>query len=114
MKSKLLIFLGIIITVLGSCTKNGNKPGANVNSEPLKRPVGNTLGIAVTKTIGEAGGSLEMPDGSIKLVVPPGAVLAPVSFSIQQVENTLPGSRGLSFRLLPENVEFKNPGTTAV
>ncbi|KIC94388.1 hypothetical protein [Flavihumibacter solisilvae] len=111
MKSKLLILLSIAIASFCSCTKNGDKPAGSINNEPVKRPFGNPLGIAVTKTIGEAGGTLEMPGGNIKLVVPQGAVTTPVNFSLQEVQNTLPGSRAQSFRLLPENVDFKSPVT---
>jgi FG-GAP-like repeat/ZU5 domain len=45
----------------------------------------------VTATIGSAGGSLALPDGSVTVTVPPGAVAAPTLFSITDLATSAYG-----------------------
>ncbi|WP_266366920.1 hypothetical protein [Tellurirhabdus rosea] len=83
-------------------------------TEPAGAPAfehGAPTGTATSRTIGPEGGTLTLPDGSVALTVPAGAVTKATAFSIQPVENTLPGARGESFRLLPEDAHFAKPVT---
>src|SRR6218665_103122 len=107
-------FIICLALSFSACKKNEvNKPEqpppASTQTH-LKLPPGALKGNAVTKEIGIAGGSLQSSDGIISVSIPSGAVDQPVSFSIQQVENTL-GSKGRSYRLRPEGVNFKKPVT---
>ncbi|MFD1144714.1 hypothetical protein ACFQ4C_26535 [Larkinella insperata] len=72
---------------------------------------GAVIGAATTKTIGAEGGTLATADGRVALTIPAGAVAKATEFSIQPVENTLPGARSESFRLLPEGTTFAKPLT---
>lgn len=72
---------------------------------------GKAIGAATTKTIGAEGGTLATADGRVALTVPAGAVNKATEFSIQPIENTLPGARSESFRLLPEGTSFAKPVT---
>jgi hypothetical protein len=77
----------------------------------MQRPHGTVIGTAVSKTIGQEGGVIQSTDASITVTISAGAVSSPAEFKIQQVESTLPGSKGPSFRLLPEGVAFGKPVT---
>ncbi|GAB3943137.1 hypothetical protein GCM10028805_08880 [Spirosoma harenae] len=68
-------------------------------------------GQLVQKTIGPEGGTLTSADNRITLTVPAGAVGSATAFSVQPVTNTLPGSPGKSYRLLPEGQTFAKPVT---
>ncbi|HEV7348261.1 hypothetical protein [Telluribacter sp.] len=108
----LLLLLKIVVS---ACHENIPEPteGTEVPTagEPIKTGHGALIGAPVIKSIGPNGGELQMPDASIRLSVPAGAVNAPTTFSIQQVENTFPGSTARSYRLLPEGVKFSKPVT---
>jgi len=85
------------------------EPGENTQHEAYTH--GAPAGAAMTRTIGAEGGTLATADGRVQLTIPAGAVAKATTFSIQPVENTLPGARGESFRLLPEGTEFAKPVT---
>ncbi|WP_423736693.1 hypothetical protein [Chitinophaga caseinilytica] len=112
---KIIACFAIIAVLTGACRKNettpGIKDGNGQPAKPVKRPLGLVTGPAIAKTIGPAGGTLASADNRILLEVPPGAVQTNVQFSIQPVENTLEGSPGKAFRLLPEGVAFTRPVT---
>lgn len=112
---KLFSITFLLAAVLVSCSKSDSPKvypdGNGQAATPVKRPHGNPVGTAVVKTIGPAGGSIQSADGAIGVQVPAGALNAAVSFSIQQVQNTLEGSKGKAFRLLPEGAEFLKPVT---
>lgn len=107
----ILSFLPLLLTflLLSACEKEDTAPAAEPAPQPIKAPLGEPIGNAVSKTIGPEGGSIEMPDQSIRLQVPAGAVAAATEFSIQQVQNSFPGSTAKSFRLLPEGISFAKP-----
>jgi hypothetical protein len=77
----------------------------------MQRPHGAAIGTAVSKTIGQDGGVIQSTDASITVSIPAGAISSPTEFIIQQVESILPGSKGSSFRLLPEGAAFGKPVT---
>lgn len=101
------------VVLLFSC----KKPEVEVvtpEPEPATQEIyqhGTPTGTAVAKVIGPEGGTLTSTDGRVQLIIPVGAVTKSTEFSIQPVENTLPGAQGESFRLLPEKTEFTKPVT---
>ncbi|GAB3265515.1 hypothetical protein GCM10027347_33290 [Larkinella harenae] len=104
---KTAAFLGVLFCV--SCQKDASEaPQPGTQSA---YPHGAPKGQAITKTIGAEGGTLATTDGRVALTVPAGAVTKATEFSIQPVENTLPGARSESFRLLPEGTTFEKPLT---
>lgn len=94
-----------------SCERNNiNSQNPDTPSPPLQLPHGKPIGETATAQIGKEGGTLTSTDGTITIEVPAGAVDVATTFSVQEVENVLK-SRSKSFRLLPENVDFKKPVT---
>ena len=114
---KLFLFIFLLAAVLVSCSKTDAPKvypdGNGQPASPKQRPHGSPVGTAVVKTIGAAGGTIQSADGKIAVQVPAGALNAAVSFSVQQVTNTLEGSKGKAFRLLPEGAEFLKPVTVS-
>jgi len=103
-------FILMLFAAVLSCKKSSNKP---VDPDPtgdvsMIKEHGAIVGDAIKKNIGPTGGTINTIDGNIKLVIPAGAVDANVDFSIQEVVRTVGVSGvGKSYRLLPENVQFK-------
>ena len=110
---KTRIWLVMVVTLLVlavACQKKGNESNGPAGvQQPLKNEHGAVAGAIVQKTIGPAGGSMVSEDGRLKLTVPAGTVSANTVFSIQPVENTLGAGTGLSYRLLPSDVNFSQP-----
>ncbi|WP_285056609.1 hypothetical protein [Pedobacter ginsengisoli] len=74
----------------------------------IKQPHGEIKGEKIQATIGAAGGNLSVPNNALQLTVPAGALDDDVIISIQEVTNTMAsGSIGKSYRLLPDDVQFK-------
>lgn len=102
-------FLLLIGVSLFSCQgKDDDRPAPR---RGIVRPKGTPDGQLVQKTIGPEGGTLADAGNKITLSVPPGTVSVPTDFSIQPVTNTLPGSPGKAYRLLPEGLDFKKQVT---
>lgn len=100
-----LLLLGIY-----SCKKNNSdQAGPTPPEHGAVRGKGAPAGEAVHVKIGPAGGRLTTTDGRIQLEVPAGAVTRETDFSIQPISNTLPGSPGKGYRLLPEGQTFAQP-----
>ena len=76
---------------------------------PGATAVGVPNGLAATKRIDQAGGSIASPDGRITVDVPPNAVTAPVDFSIQPITNLAQGGVGSAYRLEPSEQTFATP-----
>lgn len=110
MKSHIYLFLACLIVSCKGETSDSPKPqvpGIRIG-QAHKKPVGNSLGQAVVKTISSDGGVLSSE--GVHLHIPEGAVQEPTDFSIQSIENTLSPKSGLqAFRFLPENISFKKP-----
>lgn len=101
----------LLLSFINACSKSGVKveePPQN-NEPPPVREHGTPNGEIVRKTIGAAGGSLSSKDNTLQLEIPAGALASNTEISVQAVTNTLPGSPGDSYRLLPENVKFTKP-----
>lgn len=103
-----LLFL-VFAAALAACKKEVNS--IETKTERLQKPHGAVTGTPVSKTIGPEGGAIQSRDGNISVTIPAGAVATATEFKIQPVENTLPGSPGPAYRLLPEGVAFAKPVT---
>jgi len=94
---------------IASCQKaKENIPDSPGNDETVT-PVGTSQGQASTKTIGEAGGELLSADGTIRLIIPAGALSAPVAIGIQPITNQLTEGIGSAYRLSPHGQHFNKP-----
>ncbi len=107
---RLLPFLLFIPLLFTACSKSGGKgEEPSPDEAPAVRAHGTPTGDLVSKTIGAAGGTLTSKDNTLQIDIPAGALTANTVISVQAVTNTLPGSPGASYRLLPENVQFAKP-----
>lgn len=121
--SPFAVILIAFLVLAGACKKNPKEDAGPdgdgilreipADMKPLVTPKPASIGDAVTKVIGAAGGTLSSEDGDIAIVVPAGAVSTATTFSIRPVENTLtPGSQTkTSYELLPHSVTFAKPIT---
>ncbi|MGN7824252.1 hypothetical protein ACTJJB_29280 [Chitinophaga sp. 22536] len=101
----------ILLLSLYSCKKNDKD---QATPEPTTehgevREKGVAAGDAVHAQIGPAGGTLASADGRLQMEIPAGAVTKETDFTIQPITNTLPGSPGKGYRLLPEGQTFAQP-----
>jgi|GEM_PF-822871 len=113
MKTQQFILVFLIVCMVISCGKSKvdnpiEDPIENPGDKPDPVAHGTPIGDAVQKTIGTEGGTIQMPDNEISVNIPAGALAVETTISIQEVSSTL-GNNGLgkSYRLLPENVQFK-------
>ncbi|WP_373044333.1 hypothetical protein [Vulgatibacter sp.] len=99
-----------LVLLLAACGSDGGDgaDAAPLNT-PARTPVGTPTGDAVAATIGAAGGTLETPDGAVRLEIPPGALSSDEEVSIQPITAEAPGAIGGAFRLRPEGVTFAQP-----
>ena len=106
--SLLLITLMVFLQAISSCKKTtiSENEAPTTDLRPLQLPHGNTTGDIITAVMGNEGGTIKSKDGTLSIEVPPGAIDATTTFSIQEVENVLK-SKGRSYRLLPEGLNFK-------
>ncbi|MDB5045437.1 MAG: hypothetical protein JWQ08_1487 [Deinococcus sp.] len=107
------LFLGSAL-VLGACTTAPSTdppspppPGPSGPVPPA--PVGTPLGSPITGVIGPGGGQLALPDGSVRISIPPGALSQEQTVGIQEMTNTATGQVGKAYRLTPEGLTFAQP-----
>lgn len=102
------LFYFLLLCCVVACSKNPvvKNPHPQV---PVSKPAGTPVGAKISKQIGAAGGSIQSADGSIKVIVPAGAVATNTEFSIQEVTNTCAAGVGKSYALLPHGVNFSKP-----
>lgn len=67
------------------------------------------MGPAVTKEIGPEGGELVLPDQSIRIAIPAGALTGKTTIGIEPITNTNVAGRGQAYRLTPHGVRFSRP-----
>ena len=94
-----IVSMVLLVFISFSCKKsNQHKQIKEPEVKPLATARGTMDGTPFQKTIGPAGGTLEVPNSTI----PAGAVDKEMPFSVQAISNTL-GKNGLgpSYRLLP-------------
>lgn len=112
MNAKLLSSLMLALALLFCCCKKaGNITVPETHDENTATPAGTPNGEAVTKTIDEAGGELTSADGTVKVIIPAGAVTQAKQFSIQSITNLLPDGIGNAYRILPHGEQFSKPVT---
>jgi hypothetical protein len=103
------IFLSMLIVIACKKSKDADiDPPTDENTVTL---VGTPNGAAVKKIIGQQGGEVTSADGTLKLIIPAGAVDDQQEFSVQSITNHLPGGIGNAFRILPHGEQFKKPVT---
>ncbi|PJJ83606.1 hypothetical protein [Mucilaginibacter auburnensis] len=107
-------YLLLLITALfTACKKQSATPGPKPNDEVVYRGFekvehGLPVGEKTQATIGPTGGTLSTPNNTLQLTIPAGAIDDNIAFSVQEVKNTMAaGGIGKSYRLLPEDVQFK-------
>lgn len=99
----------VLLACMNACKEDEDKEDITIPARGAVREKGQPAGSQITKQIGPQGGELSSVDGRISLLVPAGALTAATEISLQPVSNTLPGSPGANYRLLPENVKFEKP-----
>ncbi|RFS22602.1 hypothetical protein DVR12_12445 [Chitinophaga silvatica] len=106
-----MLFTLVVIFFCFSCKKDSSprdpEPEPQSTQKPKPTEHGNSTGSVISKTIGSDGGTIEDSTGSLKVVIPQGAVDGPVNFTIEPVENKFKAGFGTTFRIKPENTTFK-------
>lgn len=102
-KRKILLALFITAMALAACKKDG---GGKPDLKPAITPVGTNDGSPVTKTIGNAGGSIMSDDGEMELIIPSGALATNTDITIQPITNNAPNGRRKAYRCLPDGLQF--------
>ena len=109
-----------LLTTLGACGGGGGDsdpglpPSTPAPDAPLvatPTPVGDIEGLAVSATIGAAGGSLSSPDGSLVVNVPINAFATPTLLSLQPIANHAHGGVGRAWRITPHGMVADQPIT---
>lgn len=83
--------------------------GVGAHAAPSPTPAGTAQGPASSVSVGPAGGRVSLPDGSVTVDVPAGALTRATVVSIQPISNTSPAKFGRAVRLAPEGVTFARP-----
>lgn len=104
---------GMIVLVGMGCSSDSTDTSHGPPATAKPTPVGSTAGTAATATIGAAGGTLTSTDGVLTLTIPPGALAATASISIQPITNMAWGGTGQAYRLAPGGLTFTIPVTLA-
>lgn len=94
-----------------SCKKDKDMITDPPVDESTMTPAGSPAGTAVSKILDQKGGELNSADGTLKLIIPEGALETAKEISIQPITNELPGGIGNAFRILPHGGQFKKPVT---
>jgi hypothetical protein len=94
-----------VTNVAVNCTNNA--PAAVTS-------VGSAVGAPSTAVIDATGGSITSPDARLTVIVPPGAVAAATTFSIQPITNQAPGGVGNAYRLGPAGETFSTTVSISV
>jgi hypothetical protein len=97
--------LAVASLLLAACG-SGDAPR---DGRPVPSDRGVPTGPSTTSPIDAHGGVLTSPDGRIALVVAPGTVTAPVTFTVEELTNTAPGAQGVAYRFGPERTVFEKP-----
>ncbi len=71
--------------------------------------IGKPDGEKTEMTIGKEGGSFTSSDGTMRLLVPEGAVSKKTTFSIQPTTSHMPNGSGKAYQLEPSGINFQKP-----
>lgn len=85
-------------------------PASAANDKLLVTPAGKPFGPTITVTIGPDGGVLAMPDESVSVTIPPGAVGTDTEFSLTRLTNPT-GNALATYRFEPDGIVFAIPAT---
>jgi hypothetical protein len=99
----------MLVGSLNACKETQEQELPNVPARGTMRAKGSPTGNQIEKIIGPEGGELSSEEGRLILTVPAGALKISTKISIQALSNTLPGSPGAAYRLLPHDVHFEKP-----
>ena len=72
-------------------------------------PAGKPAGEKTIKAIGPNGGRIASADGTVELIIPPGALTTITDISVRPLENTALAGIGPSFDFGPDGLQFKVP-----
>lgn len=114
---KTLLFTALTALALGllNCHPQDpepqTSPSTGAGGKGTVRPVGNSLGAAVSKKTGPDGGSLKSADGALTITVPAGALTALTEVGIEPITSTCDGSIGHGWRLTSHGKGFAKPVT---
>lgn len=103
---KIIVFIFLFIAVTVSAQNNVVEDTA---SHPAITEVGKPIGKIIEKMMNKDGGTLISEDGTVELIIPPGALSKKTTISIQTMTNTFQNSNGLSYRLEPSGIQFQQP-----
>jgi hypothetical protein len=67
--------------------------------------------VVASGVLGVEGGMIATPDHAVVVIVPPGAVAAPISLTIAAVPSPLSGNLGPVYEIGPTGTQFVNPAT---
>ncbi|WP_162817765.1 hypothetical protein U0035_08675 [Niabella yanshanensis] len=101
----------ILMFTFIACKKNINPQDPPVTITPLVRPKGTSTGMAISKEIGIAGGTIQWPGGQVRVQIPEGALSNHTAIGIERLSNTNIAGIGYSYRLTPHGQIFNKPVT---
>jgi len=93
----------------GSDSSNGGGNEPPPATSPAPTAVGTPDGQPTSANIGVAGGTVTTPDGKTRLTIPPGALGAVTTITLQPITNNAHGGLGKAYRLTPEGQTFAIP-----
>lgn len=110
-KRRLVLMLSPIIAILACNLPSSvmKRLTGDVEVTAVTTAVGTPNGLATTKSIGSAGGSLATPDGRLTLKIPQNALSSLVNVTIQPITDQSPGGLGKAYRLEPNGQTFGTP-----
>ena len=76
---------------------------------PAMTSTGTATGPSVSQSIDPAGGSITSADKRLTVTIPPGALAASTTLTIQPITNQSPGGLSTAYRLGPEGLTFLTP-----
>lgn len=102
---------GLVTTIDPTFGDPTGVQGLLTTSNPMPTGRGEAIGVAAAGTFGPAGGSLSLPDGSVTVTVPAGALASPTTLTLQPSTNLAWGGSGNAVVLGPAGVSFAKPVT---
>src|SRR5205807_8466966 len=80
----------LLACLVAACGGAGTPAGPGITGGPVPPPRSRTTGLTAGTVIGPEGGTLTLDDtangnGSLTIAIPPGAVSAPVNFTLDQI-----------------------------
>lgn len=105
--------IGVVLVfclIFAACKKeSGSQPEPDNPVTGKVSPQGISTGPIVTKEIGPEGGEFTLPDQSVSISIPAGALSGKTIIGIEPVTNTNVAGLGRSYRLTPHGIQFAKP-----